>query len=123
MPMMVDEAILRVLVGGHASPVNLDTDSGLKVMLLASTYTPSKDHIYVSEINTHELSGTGYVGGFAGSGRKALTTTAWVKDSTNHLVKLTADNPLWTAPNGITARYAAIIKEITDDAASLVLAI
>jgi hypothetical protein len=94
----------------------------LKMMLLTSSYTPDKDHQFISDL-TNELSGTGYAAGFGGSGRKTMTTKAIVKDTTNDIVKLTADNPTWTAINAGTARYLAVVKEVTSDADSPVLAI
>lgn len=124
MGFVTNEALLRILVGGHASPVNLDTDT-LKAMIVKSTYTPDRDHVFVDAITGggHELSGTGYAAGFGASGRKTLANTAFAKDDTNDLVKLTADNVTWTALNAGTGRYVVIIKELTNDAASLILAV
>lgn len=105
-----------------AQTLNLVSDT-LKLMLASASYTPDRDHIYVSSVNPYELSGTGYTGGFAGSGRKTVASKALVKDDTNDLVKLTCADTTWAAINAGTIRYAIVIKEITNDAASLVVAV
>ena len=124
MTFVPNSALLRTIVGGHATAVNLDTDT-IKVMLVKSTYTPDRDHEFVDSITggSHELSGTGYVAGFGGAGRKTLANTTIAKDNTNDRVIFDADDVTWSAINAGTARYAVVIREITDDAASLILAV
>lgn len=109
----------RLKVWDRSIDVIADT---LKVVLATSAYTPDKDHEFVSSASAAELSGTGYVGGFGGSGRKTLASKALAKDNTLDIAKLTAADLTWTAINAGTIRYAIVIKEITNDAASLLIA-
>lgn len=102
--------------------VDLLTDT-LKVMLVNGSYTPNKDHNFASSLNTYELTGTGYVGGYGGSGRKTLASKTVTQDDTNDVAVFDAGDITWTAINAGTAAYAAIIKEVTNDAASPVLAV
>lgn len=95
----------------------------IKVLLLSASYTPNKDHEFVSDVSTYELSGTGYVGGYEGSGRKTLANKTVTKDDSADVAKFDADDVVWTAINAGTAAYAAIVKEVTDDAHSPVVAI
>src|SRR6267143_919627 len=102
----------------------LDCDSGTQVyktMLVASAYTPDPDQHFVSSV-TNELSGTGYTGGFAGSGRKALASRTATTNTTNDRAELSAANVTWTAINAGTAAAAVIYKENTSDADSVLVA-
>jgi len=105
--------------------INLDTDT-LKVMLVDSGYTFNPDDDFISSgagtPGGEELSGTGYVAGFGNSGRKTLTTTTVTADDANNRGELDADNVTWTAINAGTAAAAIIIKEVTNDAASRLIA-
>jgi hypothetical protein len=90
----------------------------IKVMLVNASYTPDADHDFVDDVNANELSGTGYTGGFAGSGRKTLGSKAWATDTANDRAEFTGVIPVWTAIDAGTAAYAILIKEITNDGAS-----
>lgn len=90
----------------------------IKVMLVSASYTPNADHDFVDDVNATELSGTGYTGGFGGSGRKTLASKAFSTDTTNDRAEFTFANVLWSAINAGTAAYAIVMKEITNDAAS-----
>ena len=105
---------LRDVSDGTIDLVN-DT---IKVMLVTGSYTPDKDHDFVNDVSANELSGTGYTGGFAGSGRKTLSGKAFTTNTTSDFVKWAFSAVTWSAINAGTARYAIIIKEITNDAAS-----
>lgn len=113
--------LVRLMGAGNAGS---DT---FKVMLLKNTYTPNKDHDLVSEINAHECDATGYTPGFAGAGRKTLSSpTITVDDTNDRAVFDAADPATWTALGGATnntLRYVAVIWENTSDAASIVLAV
>ena len=124
MGFLTNEARLRTLVGGHASPVDLKNDP-IKLMIVKSSYTPDRDHVFVNSITDggHELSGTGYAAGFGASGRKTLANKAFAKDDASDLVKLTADNVTWAVLNAGSGRYIAVIKEGSTDADSLLLAV
>jgi len=102
--------------------IDMVIDSGIKVMLVGTGYTPNKDHNFVNQV-TSELSGTGYTGGFGGSGRKALASRAVTQDDTNDWSYFDAADVVWTAINAGTAAYAIVIKEITDDTASPILVV
>lgn len=100
--------------------------STLKVMLVSSAYTPDADHDYVSSITggtSKELSGTGYVAGFGGSGRKTLASKTANQDNANNLGFLDAADVTWTAINAGTVAHAVIIKEVTNDADSPIIAV
>jgi len=98
-----------------------------KIMLLRNTYTFDPDHKFVSSIVANECNATNYTGGFGGAGRKSLTGQSITEDTANNRATYDATDPAaWTALGGATnntLRYAAIIEEITNDAASRVVAI
>jgi len=102
--------------------IDLLTDT-IKVMLVDNTYTFDADHAFVDDISGDELSGTGYTGGFAGAGRKTLGSKAVNQDDTNDRAEFdsTAD-VTWTSLDSGTVRAAILIKEITNDAASIPIA-
>lgn len=103
--------------------IDLDTDT-IKVMLVTSGYTANKDHDFVSDLTpgSNELSGTGYTGGFGGSGRKSLASKTVLVDDATDVVNFDAADVTWTAINAGTIRAAVLIKEITNDAASRLIA-
>ncbi len=105
--------------------IDLDTNT-LKVILVGTSYTPDKDHNFVDSITggtSKELSGTGYTGGFNGSGRKTLASVAVTQDDTNDKAYLDAADVTWTAINAGTVAYAVVIKEVTSDADSPIIAV
>jgi hypothetical protein len=105
--------------------IDCDGDT-LKAMLVNTSYTPDKDHSFVSSITggtSKELSGTGYVAGFGGSGRKTLTSKLVTRDDAADVAFLDAADPTWTGINAGTVGYVAIIKEGTSDADSPLLCI
>lgn len=113
-----NKALTELANGG----LDLDTNT-LKVMLLRETLVPTKAMDVVSEINTHELSVTGYTGGFGGAGRKTLTGVTVVEDDTNNRARVTLPDQTWTAlGSGQSIAYAAIIREGTADTDSLIVA-
>jgi hypothetical protein len=93
----------------------------LKLILVTSTYTPDKDHDFASDL-TNELSGTGYTGGFAGSGRKTIASKAFSTDTANDRIEFTWAGVTWTAINAGNPKYAILVKEITNDAATRLIA-
>ena len=97
-------------------------DDTIKVMLLSSAYaTPLATVNFVSDVVANELTGTGYVAGFGGSGRRTLATKTLTEDDTNGVAIFDAADLTWTTITAGTAKHAAIIKEITSDADSPVL--
>lgn len=115
-----------LLKGASASP-DLDLlDDTVKVMLVGSGYTPDKDHHFVDSITggtSKELSGTGYTGGFGGSGRKTLASKAVTRDDTNDVAYFDAADLTWSAIDAGTVAYLAVVKEVTSDADSPILCI
>jgi hypothetical protein len=106
--------------------IALSTDT-LKVMLVTSVYTPNRDHDFVdaggaSDPIDAELSGTGYVGGLGGAGRKTLTTKTFSEDDANDRGEMDCDDITWTAINAGTAAAAIVIREGGSDAASELIA-
>ena len=90
----------------------------IKVMLLDNGHTPAIDETAVTNLATDELSGTGYTGGFGGSGRKAVANAAANHDTGNDRAEMDGDNVTWTAINAGTITYVAVIQEDTNDAGS-----
>lgn len=100
--------------------IALLTDT-IKSMLAKSTYTPDRDHDFVSDVT--EISGvSGYTGGFGGAGRKTLASKALsVIDASDQLMFDAADVAYGALGTGDTIGGAIAIKEITNDAASPVI--
>ena len=83
--------------------IDLDTDT-IKVMLVASAYTPDQDlHTKRSDI-TNEIAGTGYSAGGAALANKTVT-----QDNTNNKGIFDADDLVWAAST-LTARGAVLYK-------------
>jgi hypothetical protein len=95
-----------------------------------STYVASDAHNFVADFTSNggvELPNiTGYVGGYGGSGRKAVGTRAVTRDdATLHGEKLTAANLTWTAigaASGKTLKAFLLVQDITSDALSPLVA-
>src|SRR5690606_19576027 len=93
----------------------------IKCALVGSGYTPNADHEFMSEITdspTAELSGTGYVGGFNGSGRKTLASKAINVDNANDRAEFDAADLTWSGINAGTVEYLVLLVEVTTDADS-----
>lgn len=102
--------------------INLLSDT-IKVALVTSAHTPAKGDNFMDTYTASELSGTGYTAGFGGSGRKTLATKAVAQDDTNGWGTFDADDVTWSAINAGTAAAAVLLKEITSDAASPIIAV
>lgn len=98
--------------------LNLKTDT-LKYILLDSSFSLDKDDEYVSDIVAHEISGTGYTGGFGGSGRKSVGTRTSGHNGTSHKAYIDAGDTTWTALDAGTIGAVGIIKEVGSDADSI----
>lgn len=95
--------------------IDLAADT-LKVMLVTSAYTFDRDHELVdaggaNDLVDAELSGTGYAGGWGGSGRKTLGSKSITTDHSNNRAVLDAADSIWTGINAGTPVAAVIIKE------------
>ena len=81
--------------------IDFDTDT-FKMMLVTSSYTPSKSHDFRDDV-TDEVTGTGYT-----TGGNAATPTV-TKDNTNNRVDISWTITSWTSST-ITARAGVIYK-------------
>lgn len=94
--------------------INWVTDT-LKVLLVGSTYSANADDSFVSPTIAagQELSGTGYAGGYGGSGRKTLSSKTVVRNDTNDRAEFNAAAVTWSGINAGTIAAAVIIRERT----------
>jgi len=101
--------------------IKLSSDT-IKLMLVDDNYTPNVNHDFVNDVNNRELSGTGYVGGFNGSGRQTLSGKVFSTDPDNDRAEFTANDLVWSDIDAGIARYGILIKEVTDDTDSRLIA-
>lgn len=110
---------------------SIDLDSNtLKIMLVTTSYTYDPDHTVVdnganngTDPSFCELSVSGYTGGFAGAGRKTATLTVASVNNTDNRCDINIGDLTWTAlAGGATIGGAILIKEITNDTSSRVIA-
>ncbi len=103
----------------------------IKTGLSNATHVPNKDDQFLDDVGSDdfidgELSGSGYTAGFGNSGRGAddgqLLSKTVVYDVANDRVELDAANTVWTAIDAGTIVQLTLLKEITNDAASIVVA-
>lgn len=101
--------------------IALLTDT-IKAVLVASSYTPNRDHDFLSDVT--EITGaSGYTGGFGGSGRKTLASkTLTVDDANDRFVFDAADVSYGALGTGPTIGGQVLAKEVTNDAASPIIA-
>jgi hypothetical protein len=112
------KGVLKVVNG----QIDLDTDT-LKVMLVNEAYTTDKDHEFASSVSSYEISTSGYAGGFGGSGRKTATV-ATQYNATDDRVEVVINDITWSSlQSGVTIGAAILIKEVTNDAASPIIAV
>jgi hypothetical protein len=112
------KGLLKVMNGS----IDLLNDT-IKVILVTSSYTYDADHDFANDVSGNELSVSGYTGGFGGAGRKTLANKSMADDTTNNRIEFDADDLTWTALGaGQTLGGAVLVKEITNDAASEIIA-
>lgn len=110
---------------GKASILNGAVDllaDTIKVILVNNTYVFDADHNFVSQVSSTELSGTGYAAGFAGSGRKTLAGKAVNEVDASDYAAFDANDVTWVAINAGTAAGVILVKEVTVDGDSLLIA-
>ena len=115
------EGVRRIIDRAMAGNIDLLADT-IKVLLVGTAYTPDKDHQFISDVSGSELSGTGYTGGFGGSGRKTLASKAIGKSDSTDKTYFDAADLTWTAINAGTVGFLILAKEITNDASSPIFA-
>ncbi|HEV8455873.1 MAG TPA: hypothetical protein VGQ24_13315 [Gemmatimonadales bacterium] len=110
--------------------LNATTDyltATMKVALLstATAYTPDQDHDFMdaggaNDPTDAELNVTGYTRGFGGAGRKTMASKTVTENDTNNRVEFDCADITWTAlGSGQTIAQAVVIKEVTNDAATV----
>lgn len=88
-----------------------------KMMLLDNTYTPSATDHFVSDVVAKEITAAGY-------GRWTVTTPARNVNTGTSKTEYSCDQPSFgTMAAGQTARYVALFRFITNDAASPLIAV
>jgi hypothetical protein len=95
---------------GQYTHVNL-LDDTIKVTLVKSGYVVDPDHKTFNIASSCEFNGTGYVGGFGGSGRKTLASKTFTQDDVNDRNVFDATDVTWLAINAGTAASAILVKE------------
>jgi hypothetical protein len=98
--------------------------TAVKVPLCKSTYAPDPDESALTTMAASEADCTGYTGGFNGAGRKTGTVTLAEQTANNRVVTIIADLT-WTALGGAsnnTLGFACLVREVTNDAASIPIA-
>lgn len=99
----------------------------VKVMAVDATFAFNPDSDFVddgsaNDAASHEIAGAGYAGGFGGAGRKVLASKTITEDDANDRAYFDAADVSWTGLNAGTIGMLLLIKEITNDAASIVIA-
>jgi hypothetical protein len=98
--MLYTTAISRSFTGA----IDYDTDT-FKAMLLTSGYTPSKNHVFRSDLGANESSGAGYT-----AGGITLATPTVTINTTTHEVTVGFGSTVTFPTVTVTARYLAIYK-------------
>lgn len=96
--------------------------STFKAMLVTTSYASNPDHDFVSSASAAELSGTGYAGGFAGSGRKTIAGKAVNESDSDDRAYIDCDDIAWTGINAGTIHAVLLIHEVTSNADSQLIA-
>jgi hypothetical protein len=97
----------------------------IKVMAIANDvpYAFDPTETDLSVLAASELDCSGYVPGFAGSGRKTLGGKAIALDDVNHRTGFDATDPsAWTLASGKTVTAFVVYKHDTNDATSIPIA-
>jgi hypothetical protein len=115
-------AVTKMMSRDATLAIDLDGDT-IKIGLSGSAHVPNRDDIFLTDggdgFDVGEFNGVGYVGGFAGSGRKTLAGKTMASDLSTDRAKFDADDPsVWVGFGAGTIAQASIFKEITSNAAS-----
>lgn len=94
--------------------INLSSDP-IGVLLVDTDYVPNVAHVFVSDVVSEELSGTGYV-------RKTLVNKGVSEDVANNRGEFTADPVVWNAINAGTAKGVVLFKSTGNDATAELIA-
>jgi hypothetical protein len=110
--------------------LNATTDyltATMKCALLATAtpYTPDQNHDFMdaggaNDPTPAELNVTGYTRGFGGAGRKTLASKTVTENDANKRVEFDCADITWTGlAAGQTIAQSVIVKELTNDAATV----
>jgi len=116
---LTDKARELILAG----TLNLKT-ADIYFVLLNATAGADKDTEYLSEVAANELSGTGYTGGYGGSGRKTIGATGdrtVTHSGSTHKASLDVVDPTWTGLDAGTIGMVLTAVKGTADSDSLVV--
>ena len=100
----------------------------IKCMLVNNLYAANADNTFAdvggaNDPIDREINVTGYTRGFGGAGRKSLASKAVTQNDTDNRAEFDAADLTWTALGiGETIQAAMLIKEITNDAATPLIA-
>lgn len=97
---IVYNSMMRDVVTGA---IDFDTDTNFYMMLVTSSYTPSKSHDRKNDI-TNEVTGAGYT-----AGGNACSVSVAATDNTENDVEISFTVTSWTSAT-ITARGGVIYK-------------
>ena len=102
------------IVSGNAFSWQNDN---IKVALLSSGYTPNQDvHAFFSDVQSYEITGTGYT-----TGGKEITSKSVYYDAATNTLQLKCSDIQWDNAT-ITARYAVIYKDTGQASTSALIA-
>lgn len=116
---------------GATGEIDLINDAAVKVMAVQTNDAPDDPDIefvgdYLGGGDAVEVLSTGYTGGWGGAGRKALASKVLAVDQANNRAEFDCADVTWSTISQAGAEQwvgFAIIKEITNDAASPVVAV
>lgn len=101
--------------------LNFASDT-IKVMLVTNAYAFNADHDFVNQVSAAEVAGSGYTGGFAGSGRKTLGSKVVNEDDAGDRGYFDAADVTWSGINVGSVQAAVLYEEGTSDADSSLIA-
>ena len=104
-----------------AGELDLDGHT-IKAMLVDDAYVYNPDHNFVSNVSGDEVSGTGYTGGFAGSGRKTLGSPVVAQDDSANRGYFDAADVTWTGINVGLVGAIILYRSVSTDADSPLIA-
>jgi hypothetical protein len=112
---------------GATGEIDLINDAAVKVLAHEATTGADTDDEFLGDYigTATEVTSTGYTGGFNGAGRKALASKALAVDQVNNRAEFDCANVTWSSISQAAAETwvgFTIVKEITNDAASPVIA-
>ncbi len=117
------QALMEMMDG----TIDIDTDT-IKCMLVEDGYVPDQDDTVIDDGGgndpiDHEISVSGYTGGFGGAGRKTVSIALTANDTNNRVdIGIEADLTWSSLGAGATIAGAILVKEITNDTLSRLIA-